>query len=73
MHKIQKKSEFSKRTGAMSIVEARNYLGVSYPTMKKILNSGEVRYRKVGGRFLITEKALDDWLQFRAEGGRNDD
>ena len=59
------KSEEKIEKNVMSIQECCSVLGVAYNTMKQILDSGELTYRKVGRRYLITRAALNDWLAFK--------
>lgn len=51
-----------------TIDEARRYIGVSYTIMRRILDSGELTFRQVGRRVLITREALDRWLRFEPVG-----
>ena len=44
--------------------EAGEYINVSYTTIKKILASGELPFRRVGRRILVGKKALDEWVNF---------
>ena len=42
--------------------EASAYMGISVPTLVRLLESGVIPYRRVGQRWLIARAALDDWL-----------
>lgn len=45
-----------------NLKEAAAYLGISVPTLVRLLGSGAIPYRRVGQRRLIARSALDDWL-----------
>ena len=45
-----------------NLKEAAAYLGISVPTLVRLLGSGAIPYRRVGQRWLIARSALDDWL-----------
>lgn len=45
-----------------NLKEAAAYLGISIPTLVRLLGSGVIPYRRVGQRWLIARAALDDWL-----------
>ena len=45
-----------------NLKEAATYLGISVPTLVRLLESGTSPYRRVGQRWLIARAALDDWL-----------
>lgn len=47
---------------AFNLKEAAVYLGISIPTLVRLLRSGAIPYRRVGQRWLIARSALDDWL-----------
>ncbi|MBF0488455.1 MAG: helix-turn-helix domain-containing protein [Nitrospirae bacterium] len=46
----------------LTAAEACGYLGVCWNTMKKLLNSGEVRAKRVGARYIFTRAFLEDYL-----------
>jgi len=62
MAKFDKTSAETVNEEVFDIQRAAHYLGVAGCTMKQILLSGEVQYRKIGLRYLIPKKALDAWL-----------
>lgn len=45
-----------------NLKETATYLGISVPTLVRLLESGTIPYRRVGQRWLIARAALDDWL-----------
>lgn len=45
-----------------NLKEAATYLGISVPTLVRLLESGTIPYRRVGKRWLIERSVLDDWL-----------
>lgn len=45
-----------------NLKEASTHLGISVPTLVRLLESGTIPYRRVGQRWLIARAALDDWL-----------
>ena len=45
--------------------EAMLYMGVSFRTLKAIMKTGELPFRKVGKRYLLSRKAIQDWLAFK--------
>lgn len=45
-----------------NLKEAVAYMGISVPTLVRLLESGAIPYRRVGQRWLIAQAALDDWL-----------
>ncbi len=45
-----------------NLKEAAAYLGISVPTLVRLLGSRVIPYRRVGQRWLIARAALDDWL-----------
>lgn len=45
-----------------NLKEAATHLGISVPTLVRLLESGTIPYRRVGQRWLIARAALDDWL-----------
>ena len=45
-----------------NLKEAAAYLGISVPTLVRVLGSGVIPYRRIGQRWLIARVALDDWL-----------
>lgn len=52
----------SSNKSVFNLKEATAYLGISVPTLVRLLGSGAIPYRRVGQRWLITRSALDDWL-----------
>lgn len=46
----------------LNLKEAAAYLGISVPTLVRLLGSGVIPYRRIGQRWLIARGALDDWL-----------
>ena len=45
-----------------NLKEAASYIGISVPTLVRLLGSGAIPYRRVGQRWLIARSALEDWL-----------
>lgn len=43
--------------------EAAVYLGISIPTLMRLLKSGEIPSRRIGQRWLIPKAGLDNWLK----------
>ena len=52
----------SSNKSVFNLKEETAYLGISVPTLVRLLGSGAIPYRRVGQRCLITRSALDDWL-----------
>ena len=52
----------SSHKSVFNLKEAEAYLGISVPTLVRLLGSGAIPYRRVGQRWLIARAALDDWL-----------
>ena len=52
----------SSQKSVFNLKEAAAYLGISVPTLGRLLESGAIPYRRVGQRWLIAQAALDDWL-----------
>ena len=52
----------SSNKSVFNLKEAADYLGISIPTLVRLLGSGTIPYRRVGQRWLIAQAALDDWL-----------
>ena len=46
-----------------NLKEAASYLGISVPTLVRLLKSGEIPRRRGGQRWLIAQSVLDDWLK----------
>ncbi|MES0337907.1 MAG: excisionase family DNA-binding protein [Candidatus Magnetobacterium sp. LHC-1] len=45
-------------------------LGMSWNTVKALLISGEIRYKRVGVRYIIPRQAIDDYLQSDVDRAR---
>ena len=45
-----------------NLKEAAACLGISVPTLVRLLGSEIIPYRRIGQRWLIARAALDDWL-----------
>lgn len=43
--------------------EAAKYLGMAENTLVKLLQSGEIKFIRVGRRILIPIKSLNEWLE----------
>ena len=50
------------RKSVFNLKEAAAYLGISIPTLVRLLRSGDIPHRRVGQRWLIARSALDTWL-----------
>ena len=48
---------------AFSRKEASKYLGISEKTLDKLLNSGEIKFRRIERAYLIPKVELDRWLE----------
>ena len=59
--------KYEKKT--YSIAEAAKVLGVSEPTLYREARCGNVPCVKIGRRYLIPIKALNEWLDGQVEGG----
>lgn len=55
------KTSFHK--SVFNLKEAAAYLGISVPTLVRLLKSGEIPCRRGGQRWLIAQSVLDDWLK----------
>lgn len=49
----------------MNTTEAGRFLGCSYRVMRQILQSGELPFRRVGGKVIISRDALRRWAEFK--------
>ena len=47
---------------ALTVQEAADLLGISRPSMLELIHSGEIPYRKIGRKFLISQHVLAAWL-----------
>ena len=54
--------ETSSNKSVFNLKEATAYLGISVPTLVRLLGSEIIPYRRIGQRWLIARAALDDWL-----------
>jgi excisionase family DNA binding protein len=54
--------ESTAKPAAMNFRAAAKYLEISEPAFRKILQTGEIPYRKAGRRYLIAPQVLDAWL-----------
>ena len=61
MHVVLKKDRDCTEKEFLSLKEACLILGCSYPVVTKILESGELPYRRVGRRIIIAKEALRRW------------
>ena len=43
--------------------EASKYLGISEKTLDKLLNSGDIKFRRIERAYLIPRVELDRWLE----------
>ena len=43
--------------------QACAYLGICYRTLKKLIDSGEIPCRNIGGRYFFVKENLDKWLE----------
>ena len=46
-----------------SLVEVGNLLGVGYQSLRKFIKRGDIKARKVGTKWIITENALKEYLE----------
>lgn len=56
MEKLLNKAAFNRK-------EAADYMGISIPTLVRLLKSGEIPCRRIGQRWLISKNVLDNWLK----------
>ena len=54
--------KMSSNKSVFNLQEAAAYLGISVPTLVRLLGSEIIPYRRIGQRWLIARAALDDWL-----------
>ena len=57
---------YSKKTevkDVMTIAETANYLNTSFQSVKQLITSGEIPYRKLGRRYFIAKEMVDRWLR----------
>lgn len=54
---------------AVSVTEAAQLLGLSRPTIYKLIRQGDFPVMRVGSRTLIHRGKLEDWASKQAEGG----
>jgi excisionase family DNA binding protein len=47
---------------ALSLNEAAGYVGVSFNSMKRAVNRGEIPSRRIGARVLVSKRALDEFI-----------
>lgn len=47
----------------LNTVEAAEYLGISRNLLTKAMQDGTIPARRVGDRWLISRRVLDDWLR----------
>ena len=52
----------SSNKSVFNLKEAAAYLGISIPTLVRLLGSEIIPYRRIGQLWLIARAALDDWL-----------
>jgi excisionase family DNA binding protein len=45
-----------------SASEACGYMGLCWNSLKKLANNGDIRFKRVGKRYLFTKEALDEFL-----------
>jgi excisionase family DNA binding protein len=46
----------------MSIEQLRQYLKIRHSTAKKLVESGEIKGRKIGVQWRVHKQAADNWL-----------
>ena len=50
--------------GAFNVSQAARYIGVSKPTLLKLIHrESEIPHKRVGKRVIISKAALDAWLE----------
>ena len=54
---------------ALSVAEAAEVLGVSTPTVYKLIRRSDFPSFKVGTRTLVSRTKLEKWVEAQAEGG----
>lgn len=60
-------SALPRRKLAYSREEAADATSVSVDTIRRAINSGQLRAKKVGTRVVVTEQALIAWLEERPD------
>ena len=48
---------------AFPLVVAANYIGISKPTIYRLINKGSLQAKKIGGRTVVLRAELDRFLQ----------
>ncbi|MBE0426350.1 MAG: excisionase family DNA-binding protein [Nitrospirae bacterium] len=46
--------------------EACYYIGLSWTTLKRLIDEGEIRVVRVGRRYLIPKESLDAFVEFKS-------
>ena len=45
-----------------TVKELAELLDVSRPSIYRLLSSGEIAYRVIGGKYMINKQSFDDWI-----------
>ena len=45
-----------------TVKELAEMLDVSRPSIYRLLSSGEIEYRVIGGKYMINKQSFDDWI-----------
>lgn len=61
------KKEINRRS--LTGEDACVYLGICYRTLKKLIDSGEIPCRNIGGRYFFVKENLDKWLEGKPAQG----
>lgn len=46
-----------------TLLEVEKLLGVSYQSLRKFIKRGDIKARKVGTKWIVTEDALKEYLE----------
>jgi len=50
------------RPNGLNIKQAASYLGVSFTTMKRLKEAGDIRYSKIRGRIVFRPSRLEEYM-----------
>lgn len=53
-----------------SLTEVSSLLGVGYQSLRKFIKRGDIKARKVGTKWIVTENALKEYLESGNQRGK---